>query len=289
MKAESPTPITHISDTATWVATYRADESKRPDALFKDLLAEKLIDDIDQKALSKMFSSQWVRWSVVTRTVVIDQLILELVAQGVDTVLNLGAGLDTRPYRMNLPQHLKWIEVDFEKMIQRKTEKLRDEETKCQLQRHALDLSDRNSRLNFFAQIGSASKNVLVLTEGVIPYLSEQEVAELCEDLRTQPAFQYWIAEYLAPHLYAHFKHKKRVRQMQNAPFKFMPSDWYGHFKNNGWSVLSTRYLAEVSQQLGRPIPMPWWTIVFRMFANKKSAARFRQFSGFVVFSPTPQ
>jgi O-methyltransferase involved in polyketide biosynthesis len=53
-------------------------------------------------------------WSLVVRICVIDELILRSIEQeGIDTVLNLGAGLDTRPYRLSLPSSLHWIEVDF--------------------------------------------------------------------------------------------------------------------------------------------------------------------------------
>jgi hypothetical protein len=45
-------------------------------------------------------------------------------SQGVDTVLNLGAGLDTRPYRMDVPQGLRWIEVDYPHVIDLKEERL---------------------------------------------------------------------------------------------------------------------------------------------------------------------
>jgi len=38
------TPIAHVSDTAFWVASYRAAESARPDALFHDPLAARLAD-----------------------------------------------------------------------------------------------------------------------------------------------------------------------------------------------------------------------------------------------------
>ena len=46
-------------------------------------------------------------WYVVIRTIIIDDLINQAISQGVDTVLNLGAGLDTRPYRMQLPKTLR--------------------------------------------------------------------------------------------------------------------------------------------------------------------------------------
>ncbi len=32
-------------------------------------------------------------------------------------VINLAAGLDARPYRMNLPALLQWIEVGFQKYL----------------------------------------------------------------------------------------------------------------------------------------------------------------------------
>lgn len=35
--------ITNISDTARWVATYRAMETARPDAIFRDPFAERLV------------------------------------------------------------------------------------------------------------------------------------------------------------------------------------------------------------------------------------------------------
>ena len=35
-------PISHISDTALWVAVYRARESERADAVFRDPYASKL-------------------------------------------------------------------------------------------------------------------------------------------------------------------------------------------------------------------------------------------------------
>ena len=67
-------------------------------------------------------------WSVVIRTVIIDSYIRAAIAGGVDTILNLGAGLDTRPYRMDLPKDLRWIEVDYPHVIDLKEERLADEQ-----------------------------------------------------------------------------------------------------------------------------------------------------------------
>lgn len=53
----------------------------------------------------------------MTRTYLFDRIIREQVAQGADMVVNLAAGLDTRPYRMQLPSSLNWVEVDLPKIL----------------------------------------------------------------------------------------------------------------------------------------------------------------------------
>src|SRR5436853_7717232 len=93
----------HVSDTALWVAHYRAEESARPDALFQDPYAQRLAGERGRRIANAMGrTSKYTRWTLVIRTVVIDRFILEAVAAGADTVLNLGAGLDSRPYRLTL-------------------------------------------------------------------------------------------------------------------------------------------------------------------------------------------
>jgi methyltransferase (TIGR00027 family) len=117
------------------------------------------------------------RWSVVVRTCIIDDLMLSALAQGVDTVLNLGAGLDTRPYRVALPGSLRWIEVDYPHLIELKERRLSDEAPRCQLERVKLDLADVPARHTLLSTINSRSGTVLVLTEGVVPYLGVEDVA----------------------------------------------------------------------------------------------------------------
>ena len=109
--AQAEPLIRNISDTALLAAVYRARESERRDALFRDHFARRLAGKRgDQIADSIAFSNH--TWAWVARTYLFDQFIAELCRQGVEMVVNLAAGLDTRPYRMALPAALKWIEVD---------------------------------------------------------------------------------------------------------------------------------------------------------------------------------
>ncbi|MDT5089189.1 MAG: hypothetical protein QOG47_1896 [Mycobacterium sp.] len=105
--------ITHVSDTARWTALYRATESARADALFRDPLAERLAGEQGRAIVAKTPMTSRNGWWLVARTKIIDDAIARAIADGCDRVLNLAAGLDTRPYRLNLPSELRWIEADL--------------------------------------------------------------------------------------------------------------------------------------------------------------------------------
>jgi len=284
--AKQELAISHVTDTAFWVASYRAEESLRPDALFRDPLAARLVGETGKKIADQMLGSKFTRWTLVIRTVIIDDYIKEAVAKGVDTILNLGAGLDTRPYRMALPKDLRWIEVDFESTIKFKDEKLKGEKPNCRLERISLDLANRELRTELFKKINSESKSVLVLTEGVIVYLSPEHVKELCEDLRSEDHFNYWVAEYLAPAVYSYLNNSKHKKQMARAPFRFFPPDWFGFFNENGWQPESTKYSVLESERLGRPYPMPLWAHLLKPFVSAKIAEPRKKNAGYMLLVP---
>src|SRR5215831_16599529 len=102
--------IQNISDTARWVAVFRAEESERPDAVFHDPFARKLAGEKGKQIADSVEFSRQNSWSFVARTYLFDQYVMEHVEQGFDMVVNLACGLDARPYRMSLPSSLKWIE-----------------------------------------------------------------------------------------------------------------------------------------------------------------------------------
>jgi hypothetical protein len=158
--------LSNVSDTARWVAVYRAWESARPDALFRDPFAERLAGERG-KAIARLMPRQARSgWPLIVRTHLMDKLILMSVAEGCDCVINLAAGLDTRPYRLTLPSSLPWFEVDLPAMIEEKQQLLNDEQPVCRLSRHAADLSDPVARAALLDKIAGSSKNALVITRG---------------------------------------------------------------------------------------------------------------------------
>jgi len=133
---------------------------------------------------------------------VMDELILRAIERdGVGTVLNLAAGLDTRPYRLPLARSLRWVEVDFPDVIAYKKEQLAGERPACALQQVGVDLTDPARRRALFTEVGGAARRVLVVSEGLLVYLTRDQVAALAGDLAAQPSFALWLIDLASPGL----------------------------------------------------------------------------------------
>jgi methyltransferase (TIGR00027 family) len=281
--------IQDVSDTAFMVAGFRAIETERREPLFRDPLAAKLAGDHGKKILAAVPRAFIGAWSVVIRTVIIDDLIKQAIDEGVDTILNLGAGLDTRPYRMALPKTLRWVEVDYPHVIELKEDRLADEEPRCRLDRIKLDLTDRSARRQFLAETSASATKILVLTEGVAPYLTEADVAELADDLKETEKVRYWIIDYYSPEA-IRFGEKARSRFMRNAPFRFAPKDWFGFFDQHGWRPRETLYILEEAERLGRPLPLPFrlrvWVKLVGPFISRARRDRMKRFAAYVLLIP---
>jgi methyltransferase (TIGR00027 family) len=183
------------------------------------------------------------------RTVIIDGFIQEAVASGTELVVNLGAGLDTRPYRMDLPAALEWVEVDYAHVNAMKEERLRGEVPRCKLERVSLDLSDRAARQRLFGELNARGKKTMILTEGVVLYLTEEQAGTLADDLRAERNFAAWVTDYYSPTVMKYLQ-RTRKRQMGGSPFLFNPADWKSFYAGHGWVLKEMRYLGETESGL---------------------------------------
>lgn len=278
------TPIQHVSDTAFWVAAYRMLESERPDALFHDPLAKVLAGEQGEMIAKRMGNHQAMAWSISLRTHMIDDYIQKALMNGVELVLNLGTGLDTRPYRLNLPPTLTWVEADFPQIIDFKESRLKNEKPRCQLERHKIDLSVTAAREAFLAEINSRGKKTLTLTEGVVPYLSEEDVAALANNLAAQSNFRLWITDYFSPFfMELHRKGKIGSRLLQNAPFRFSPRNWEQFFRENGWTLREMRYTSIEGKKLGRKPPIPFLMRLLMPLFPASQKQKFAKMTGYAL------
>ncbi len=283
-------PIHDVSDTAFWIAYHRALESARPDALFRDPFAARLAGERGRRISEGMPTSRVVAWTVALRTRIIDDYIISALRSGIDTVLCLGAGLDARPYRMALPPELRWIEADYPHVIDYKEGILRDDRAACRVERVSIDLADVAERQKLLDRVDAGSQGILVLTEGVIPYLANDEAASLADALRCMRRARLWIVDYLSPQAVA-FRRRRGVRRsMQNAPFKFAPGDWFAFFDQHGWRVKELHYYPEEAARYSRPMPLPVAARVLITVSNAWMSAKrrdeLRTFGGYAMLAP---
>jgi methyltransferase (TIGR00027 family) len=278
--------IQHVSDTARWVALYRAMESERPDALFHDPYARRLAGERAERIVASLPKGKTMSWPMVVRTVVLDELIQRAVERdGVDTVLNLAAGLDTRPYRLPLPPELRWIEVDFPDVIAYKREQLAGAKPACTLEQVGLDLTEISRRQGLFAGIGSASKQVLVVSEGLLIYLTPEQVGALAEDLAVPPTFRWWLIDLTGPRILKRMeKTWGRAVAAGNAPFQFAPAEGTRFFETHGWVEADFRSMWEEANRLNRAeVPFAWlWRLMGR-FSSERRREEYRRMAGMVL------
>ena len=276
--AAIPRTVRNISDTARWAAYFRAEETRRPDALFRDPLAERLAGQHGVDIANTLPEGNKHAWAWVARTYLFDHFITQELGHGVDLVLNLAAGLDARPYRMNLPASLQWIEVDLPEILSYKEEILVSETPKCKLERIRLDLSDANARCPLFAALNQRARKILVLTEGLLIYLREEEVARLAKDLAVGASFQLWIMDLASPGLLKMMQRTtgKHLSQV-GAPFKFAPAEGPDFFKANGWEPLEVRGVLKAAAQFKRP---PLFLRLLALLPEKPGRAGNRPWSG---------
>ncbi|HTK28889.1 MAG TPA: class I SAM-dependent methyltransferase [Vicinamibacterales bacterium] len=260
--------IRNISDTALWVAEYRARETERGDAVFRDPLARRLAGARGAQIVGAMPARVNPEWAYVARTVLFDRFVLEEVARGADVVVNLAAGLDTRPYRLALPASLTWIEVDLPDLVAYKEEALGGERPVCTLERVAFDLSDVAARRTFFTGVDRRATRTLILSEGLLIYFTPDDVAALARDLAACPTFQGWVFDIASPGLLAMLEKQIGDRlRAAGAPFRFAPPEGPAFFEAYGWHPASVESVLKTAARLRR---LPLFLRLIAMLPDEK-------------------
>jgi methyltransferase (TIGR00027 family) len=254
--------IRNISDTALWVAVYRAMESERPDAVFQDPFARRLAGKRGEEIMASIKPAQRYAWSYTARTHLIDTFVQQEVERGADLVIDLAAGLDARPYRMKLPASLRWVDIDLPDILEYKADVLKNEKPVCRLETIRGDLADAAWRRGVFEQLGRTSKRALIISEGLLVYLTADDVCGLARDLASQPSFQRWATDLTNPALLKMLQKQIGTRLDQaGAPLKFGPEEGPHFFEKCGWKPVDARGMLHTAAKLHR------LSFLFRLFA----------------------
>ena len=186
--------ITHVSDTALMVAACRAHETGLEDAFIKDPFAARLAGERGFTILDAMPHANILRIGMAIRTRFVDDLLLDALRHyPITTVLSVGCGLDTRPWRLELASDLRWIEIDFADMLDYKDQMMSGETPHCRRERLTVDLNDPAQRNAMYIAAGSTP--ALMITEGLLMYLPAASVDALAAESPNHSGIAHWISD----------------------------------------------------------------------------------------------
>ena len=186
--------ITHVSDTALMAAACRALESEAPDGFVHDPFAARLAGERGMAILQALAYPGLIRFGIGVRSRFMDELLLEaLASQPIATVLSVGCGLDTRPWRLELPSDLRWIEVDFADMLDYKDALMSAETLRCRRERITADVNDAAQRRAIYAAAGPGP--ALMITEALLMYLPAATVEALAAEAWRESGIAHWISD----------------------------------------------------------------------------------------------
>jgi methyltransferase (TIGR00027 family) len=181
-----------VGKTALGVAMVRAHESQREDRLFDDRYAQAFLDaaptafDVEQRAaaaasVGDMASCGAAFWAhVVIRTRFFDDYLLGATAGGIQQVVLLAAGLDTRAFRLAWPASVRLYELDLPAVLEFKERILTDRDAVPRCRRRSIAVDLREDFTGPLTRAGlSTDEPAAWLVEGLLIYLTAGEAARL--------------------------------------------------------------------------------------------------------------
>jgi methyltransferase (TIGR00027 family) len=257
-----------VEGTASGVGLLRAleghvDPSVR---LFEDPVAERLLTGfpawvVRHRAARRVFvpmmeaAAPGFFGDVVCRTRVIDDAARETLARGVRQVVNLGAGMDTRPYRMAAMRTARVWELDRPGVQAAKRARLGD--PPGQVRHLPVDLA-RGGLAGILAADGcDADRPTLIICEGLTQYLPLTVVDDIFAYAGSLPDGSRLIFTYLPSRVLAAKRHARRVRRF-GWQTGFEPGDLGRRLRERGLTLTADwgadEYRKELLQPLGRDL-----------------------------------
>jgi O-methyltransferase involved in polyketide biosynthesis len=176
------------------------------------------------------------REEVAARTRMIDLLLLKVLPGRPDwTVINLGAGLCCRPYRLDLTACREVIEIDSAAIIDIKGI-LAGYEASCPVRRLPGDVR----------ALPELAAPAIVITEGLLVYLTETELRALATRLAALPGPVVWLADVVSR------ESAEAMGAIAGAGLKLSGLDSLEVFESAGWEVTDYRPLL-ISRRFSAP------------------------------------
>ncbi|MFJ9690690.1 class I SAM-dependent methyltransferase [Kitasatospora sp. NPDC101183] len=252
--------------TAVGVARVRALESDRDDALFRDPLARAFaaagglwsspapLPDEEGARLRRLA----VAISIVIRTRFLDDLLDEACAAGVRQVVLLGAGMDSRAFRMDWPEGTRLFEVDTAEPLDFKAAVLREERATARCERITVAVDLREDWPAALAAAGhDPAAPTAWIAEGLLIYLPEEAVELLLTRIGARSAPGSRMGLTLGSRgVIDRFAADAAPGSAASLWVSEMPEDPVAWLAAHGWQA-ETHTIRERAAAYGRPVAIP--------------------------------
>ena len=179
-----------VAETAIGAAMMRARETARVDRLFDDPYAADFV-----AAVSSIFANGPTREDdpaiaeleaafeevVAVRTRFFDDFVTDAAAAGCRQVVLVGAGLDTRAFRLDWPEGSRLFELDLPEVLSFKDSVLAKNAAQCRCERVtvAVDLQQHGWPVAVLEEGFEPTRPTAWVVEGVVPYLTNDDAERL--------------------------------------------------------------------------------------------------------------
>ncbi len=182
-----------LANTAMWMAAVRGRESDREDRLFNDPWATELAGDVGEKWITDRSPESVL--PIVLRVRFFDDYLLRITTDfGIRQVVFVGAGLDTRAWRLDWVDGVKIFEVDQLPVLQYKNDFMQSRQLSPRCKRICVGENIHNTWGESVLDTGfDSSKPSLWLLEGFLFYLSQESIIRVLDEVSSLAAEGSWL------------------------------------------------------------------------------------------------
>lgn len=247
-----------VGDTALWMAAYRARESRRPDRLFDDPFAELLAGTKGPTLLTHFHTAHANDEGnpyLAIRTRWFDDYLADSVAPGSQAV-GLGAGLDTRAFRLSWPDDVTVYEVDQPEVLAYKESRMASIQADVRCRRQTVPMNLGDDWVTALAEAGhDPSVPTTWFAEGVLFYLPEEGAREVLRAAARLSAPGSRIAiDLVGTGIFGFPYTREFLKRLEAAdsPWRWGTDDLRGFLESCGWTSVEVAEPGHPNANYGR-------------------------------------
>ncbi len=249
-----------ISKTAFYCCGVRMQDAEREKPVCGDTYAKAFMNEQGLQIFETFKDETRPNMSNVGRHRIIDDLVRqELIANPNLTVVIIGAGFDTRAFRL---KGGSWVELDEPQVITYKEERLPASTAENELQRISIDFASDSLEQKLASFSGRSP--VAVVIEGVLGYLEEAAIDQLLQTLRRLFPQHKLICDLMNREFFEKYAGTMQEKLTgMGATFKFTVENPAEVFVKNGYRLLEKIPIVEkaVLFEAGEIPPEVWQTV----------------------------